>query len=133
MKLSVASAMIEAALAEAEKLKVAVCITVVDAAAWPVAFVRMDGVPLGVIDVSSKKAKTAVLFHMDSEAFAKVAHPNGEAYSLENTNGGLTSFGGGLLLKTADGAIAGAIGVSGASTEDDIAIGRIAARVLTPA
>lgn len=133
MKLSVASAMIEAALAEAEKRKVAVCITVVDAAAWPVAFARMDGAPLGVIDVSSKKAKTAVLFHMDSEAFAKVAHPNGEAYSLENTNGGLTSFGGGLLLKTADGVIAGAIGVSGASTEDDIAIGRIAARVLTPA
>lgn len=131
MKLATASAMIDAALAEATRLNVSVCITVVDAAAWPVAFVRMDGAPLGVIDVSSKKAKTAVLFQMDTEAFAEIAHPNGVAYSLENTNGGLTSFGGGLLLKTSDGTIAGAIGVSGATTEEDIAIARTAARLLS--
>ncbi|MFT8717803.1 GlcG/HbpS family heme-binding protein [Acetobacter sp.] len=131
MKLATASAMIDAALAEATRLNASVCITVVDAAAWPVAFIRMDGAPLGVIDVSSKKAKTAVLFQMDTEAFAKIAHPDGAAYSLENTNGGLTSFGGGLLLKTSDGAIAGAIGVSGATTEEDIAIARTAARLLS--
>lgn len=130
MKLSVASAMIDAALAEATKLKVTVCITVVDAAAWPVAFARMDGAPLGVIDVSGKKAKTAVLFQMDTAAFAKIAHPDGVAYSLENTNGGLTSFGGGVLLKAADGTIAGAIGVSGATSAEDIDIARAAARVL---
>ncbi|NHN88693.1 GlcG/HbpS family heme-binding protein [Acetobacter conturbans] len=131
MKLSLASAMIDAALAEARTLNVTVCVTVVDAAAWPVAFARMDGAPLGVIDVSSKKAKTAVLFQMDSEAFGKIAHPDGVAYSLENTNGGLTSFGGGVLLKALDGSIAGAIGVSGATTEDDIAIARVAARILS--
>lgn len=131
MKLATASAMIDAALAEAARLNVSVCITVVDAAAWPVAFARMDGAPLGVIDVSGKKAKTAILFQMDTEAFAKIAHPNGVAYSLENTNGGLTSFGGGLLLKTSDGIIAGAIGVSGATTEEDIAIARTAARLLS--
>lgn len=110
---------------------VQVCVSIVDAAAWPVAFARMEGTPLGSIDVCNKKARTAVLFQMDSADFAKIAHPDGHAYSLENTNGGLTSFGGGLVLKTTDGTVMGAIGVSGASTEDDIAIARKAALCLT--
>ncbi|GAL96943.1 heme-binding protein [Acetobacter tropicalis] len=131
MKLSSATAMLETALAEAQRMGVQVCVSIVDAAAWPVAFARMEGTPLGSIDVCNKKARTAVLFQMDSADFAKIAHPDGHAYSLENTNGGLTSFGGGLVLKTTDGTVMGAIGVSGASTEDDIAIARKAALCLT--
>ena len=131
MKLSSATLMLNAALTEAQRLGVSVCISIVDAAAWPVAFMRMDDAPLGVIDVSNKKARTAVLFQMDSADFAKIAHPDAGAYTLENTNGGLTSFGGGLVLRAADGVLVGAIGVSGASTEDDIAIARAAANILT--
>lgn len=131
MKLSCATAMLDTALAEAQRMGVQVCVSIVDAAAWPVAFARMEGTPLGSIDVCNKKARTAVLFHMDSADFGRIAHPDGHAYSLENTNGGLTSFGGGLVLKTADGTVVGAIGVSGASTEDDIAIARKAASALT--
>ncbi|GBQ93771.1 hypothetical protein GLI01_07090 [Gluconacetobacter liquefaciens] len=52
--------------------------------------------------------------------------PGGGAYSLELTNGGLTSFGGGLAIRDKDGVVIGGIGVSGARTEDDIAIGRVA-------
>lgn len=130
MKLSSAKAMLAAAQAEAERLGVTVCISILDAAAWPVAFIRMDGAPLGVIDVANKKARTAVLFHMNSANFAKIGHPSGEAYTLENTNGGLTSFGGGLVLKTSEGTVIGSIGVSGACTEDDIAIAHIAANTL---
>ncbi|BBC80747.1 hypothetical protein HK27_06050 [Acetobacter orientalis] len=127
MKLRDAALMLRTALDEAERMGVQVCVTIVDATAWPVTFARMDGVPLGVIDVSHKKARTAALFHMDSAEFAKVAHPNGEAYALEATNGGLTSFGGGVVIRNAKGAILGGIGVSGASTEDDISIARLAA------
>lgn len=131
MKLSVAAALRDEALRDAEVRGVAVCVTVVDAGAWLVTSARMDGVPLGVIDVSARKARTVVLFQMDSEVFGKIAHPDGGAYSLENTNGGLTSFGGGILLKDRDGVVLGGLGVSGASTEDDIAIARAAAeRVL---
>ena len=123
--------MLDVAHAEAHKRGVSVCISILDAAAWPVAFVRMDGVALGIIDVANKKARTAVLFQMDSAAFAKIGHPEGDAYTLENTNGGLTSFGGGIVLKAADGRVLGSIGVSGASTEDDIAIAQAAAKMLT--
>ncbi|ATI12769.1 MULTISPECIES: heme-binding protein [Acetobacter] len=126
MKLSLALSMLDAALAEARRLEVSVCVSIVDAAAWPVVFARMDAAPLGVVDVSQKKARTAALFQMDSADFAAKGRPDGEAYTLENTNGGLTSFGGGLVIKAADGSFLGAIGVSGAKTEDDIAIARVA-------
>ncbi|ARW16744.1 GlcG/HbpS family heme-binding protein [Komagataeibacter europaeus] len=128
MQLSHAMSLLDAARSEAARLGVTVSISIMDAAAWPVAFIRMDGCPLGAIEVSQKKARTAVLFQMDSAVFATIAQPGGAAYSLENTNGGLTSFGGGVVLKGADGSVLGAIGVSGASTEDDIAIARAAAQ-----
>lgn len=131
MRLSDAMTMMDAALAEARRRGVSVCISIVDQAAWSMAFIRMDNAPLGVIDVACKKARTAALFHMDSADFARIGHPGGGAYTLENTNGGLTSFGGGLVLKGANGSVLGGIGVSGASTEDDIDIARIAAQTLT--
>ncbi|MBS1002235.1 heme-binding protein [Acetobacter persici] len=130
MNCTAAHAMLNAALAEAHRMNVSVCIAIVDAAAWPVAFLRMDNTILGAIDIANKKARTAVLFQMDSAEFAEIAHPNAHAYTLENTNGGLISFGGGLVLKDADGTVVGAIGVSGASTADDIAIATVAARAL---
>ncbi|MCP1227991.1 GlcG/HbpS family heme-binding protein [Acetobacter fabarum] len=131
MNATLATAMLDAAHAEARRMGVTVCISILDAAAWPVAFLRMEGVVLGAVDVASKKARTAVLFQMDSADFAKIGHPDGRAYTLENTNGGMTSFGGGLVLKAADGKVLGAIGVSGASTEEDIAIARVAAKTLS--
>lgn len=126
MQLSSATHMLAAARAEAERLGVVVCVSIVDAAGYLVVFLRMDGLALGCIDVCHKKARTAALFHMDSAAFAQVACPGGGAYSLEQTNGGLTSFGGGLAIRDKGGVVIGGIGVSGARTEDDIAIGRVA-------
>ncbi|WP_338332862.1 heme-binding protein [Acetobacter sp. LMG 32666] len=131
MKATIATAMLEAAHAEAQRMGVNVCISILDAAAWPVAFLRMEGTILGAVDVASKKARTAALFQMDSADFAKIGRPDGRAYTLENTNGGMASFGGGLVLKAADGTLLGAIGVSGASTEEDIAIARVAANILS--
>lgn len=123
--------MLSAARVEAERLGVIVCVSVVDAAGYPVAFLRMDGLALGCIDVCIKKARTAALFHMDSADFARVACPGGGAYSLELTNGGLTSFGGGLAVRDRNGVVVGGIGVSGASTEDDIAIGLVGLAALS--
>ncbi|WP_408885608.1 GlcG/HbpS family heme-binding protein [Komagataeibacter xylinus] len=92
-------------------------------------FTRMDGVPLGLIDVATKKARTAALFHMDSADLATIARPDGGLHAGKHQCG-LTSFGGGLVLRGAHGSVVGAIGVSGAPTEDDIAIARIAANTL---
>ncbi|KOV73619.1 hypothetical protein ADL02_39125 [Streptomyces sp. NRRL WC-3723] len=105
----------------------AVNISVCDAAGHLAGFLRMDGALLGTIDVAHRKARTAALFAADSSALASVAHPDGPSYMVEHTNGGLINFGGGVVLKDADGLVVGAVGVSGASVEQDEAIAQAAA------
>ncbi|NIF75677.1 heme-binding protein, partial [Burkholderia sp. Ap-962] len=103
-------------------------VTVVDATAYPVAFARMDDRFLGAIDGAYRKARTAALFRADSVEVGANFQPGGPAYALENTNGGLIGVGGGVLLRDAQGRVLGAIGVSGASAEQDQAIAEAAAR-----
>ena len=110
---------IKAAKAKATKLKVKMDITVVDAGTNLVAFARMDGAWLGSIDISMKKARTARYFNFPTGEIGKLSQPGGPLYGIEHSNGGLISFPGGVLIKTAKGEIIGAIGVSGDSVEND--------------
>lgn len=95
-----------------------VSIAVVDLAGLLVAFHRMDGGLAGPVDVAQKKARTAALFGMDSIDFGQDARPGGDIYSIEHTNGGLISFGGGVLLRDRE-TVVGAIGVAGATVDAD--------------
>lgn len=106
----------------------AVNISIVDVAAHPVLFARMDGALLGTIDVATRKARTAALFQTDSAVLGEVAQPGAVCYSLEYTNGGLISFGGGVVLRDKNGNVLGAVGISGASIEQDEIIAHAAAR-----
>ncbi|MFE9067942.1 heme-binding protein [Streptomyces violaceusniger] len=108
---------------------VAVSVAVVDQAGHLVAFHRMDGALAGPIDVSIKKARTAALFGTDSDVLGQGALPGGAIYTLEHTNGGLISFGGGVQLRRADQSI-GAVGVAGASVEADEEFARLGAAAL---
>ncbi|MDQ0472945.1 GlcG/HbpS family heme-binding protein [Labrys wisconsinensis] len=130
MNFEISQSLIQMAKAEAARGGFAVCITVLDAAAHPVAFVRMDGANIGPIEVSQKKARTAALFQADSLQLGQAAQPGGAIYTLENTNGGLISFGGGVVLRDKTGAIIGAIGVAGATVEADETIAQAAAAIL---
>lgn len=65
-----------------------------------VAFVRMDGAWLGSKDIAIKKAQTANYFDMNSEDLGKMSQPGEPLYGIEISNGGLISFGGGLIIKT---------------------------------
>ncbi len=114
-----AQAAVEAALAKSKSMKVAMNIAVVDSGANLVAFGRMDGAWLGSKDISIRKAQTAVYFQMPSAEIGKLSQPGGSLYGIEVTNGGLVSFGGGFPIMNAEKEMIGAIGVSGASVEDD--------------
>lgn len=103
----------------AQESKQAVCISIVDNAGLLRSFLRMDGAVAGAIDVSIKKARTAALFGSDSINLGQEARPGGSIYSLESTNGGLISFGGGIVLRDGQGAILGAVGVAGATVDSD--------------
>jgi uncharacterized protein GlcG (DUF336 family) len=113
---------IERARASACARRFAVNIAVVDESGLLRGFLRMDDAVPGAIDVSIKKARTAALFRTDSLELGAAAQPGGAIYTLESSNGGLISFGGGIVLRDAQGRAVGAVGVAGATVEADQAI-----------
>ena len=114
-----AMAVIAAAVAKANQIDTKMDIAVVDAGGNLKGFLRMDGAWLGSIDIAIKKAKTARFFDMPTGDIGELSQPGGPLYNIEHANGGLITFPGGLPIKTADGTIIGAIGVSGSSVEND--------------
>ncbi|RMX05780.1 heme-binding protein [Corticibacter populi] len=110
---------IERARAQAQQQGFAVCIGVVDDAGLLRGFLRMDDAVPGAIDVSIKKARMAALFRTDSAEIGAAAQPGGAIYTLEATNGGLISFGGGIVLRGGDERPLGAVGVAGATLAAD--------------
>ena len=122
MNREIATAAMEAATKEAEKLNVKMNIAVVDCGANLVSFIRMDGAWLGSVDIAIKKAKTAAYFDMPSGAIGGLSQPGGALYGIEHSNGGLISFPGGIPLHGKDGALIGGIGVSGSTVENDFQV-----------
>ncbi|MGN9796357.1 GlcG/HbpS family heme-binding protein [Streptomyces sp. OZ13] len=120
---------VQAVTSAAHQRGFAVSVAVVDQAGHLVTFHRMDGALAGPIDVSIKKARTAALFGTDSIALGQDAQPGGAIYTLEHTNGGLISFGGGVQLRQA-GQTLGAVGVAGATVEADEELARLGAAAL---
>ncbi len=59
---------------------------------------------------------------METQAIWEVCMPGAQAHGLELTNDGLVTFAGGIPLKTADGRVIGAVGVSGGQVAQDFEI-----------
>jgi uncharacterized protein GlcG (DUF336 family) len=119
LSLQQAQVVIDSAKNHAQTLGVPVIITVVDAGCHLKAFQRMDGAPLGSIDIAMGKARTAVLFGCNSEDVWEFCKPGASAPGLELSNGGLMTFPGGISLKSSVGELIGAIGVSGGAVHED--------------
>ena len=117
-----AQKIVEAAHKKAVEIGVKMNIAVVDAGANLKAFARMEDAWLGSIDISIKKAKTARFFDMPTGELGKISQPGESLYQIEVSNGGLITFPGGIPLKSAEGKIVGAIGVSGDTVENDHAV-----------
>src|SRR3982751_6381085 len=100
---------------KAEEIDQPMNIAVADAGGNLVAHVRMDGAWMGSIDISIKKAWTSRAFDLDTKTLSTVTQPGGDFYGLHASNDGkVMIFAGGIPLKK-DGAVVGAIGVSGGS------------------
>ena len=125
--LSSAQDVVEGARKKAEEIGVPMNIAVVDAGNNLSAFARMDGAWLGSIDIAMKKARTAALFQTNSEAVWEYCKPGAPAHALELTNDGLAPFGGGIPLRSTDGEVLGAVGVSGSAVAQDLEIAQVAA------
>ena len=96
--------------AKAKNIKVS--IAVYDYAGRPISSAHMDGASTAVIEIADWKAKSAAMFEIATEETAKWGTRDVPI---------LSTFGGGLPIFDASGNALGGIGVSGASTEDDIA------------
>lgn len=119
-------AVLVAAEAKSREIGVPMNVAILDAGANLKAFLRMDGAVIGSIDIALGKAKTAVLFGMNTEAVGEFCKPGGPSPGLELTNGGLVVFAGGIPLRHGDQVI-GSVGVSGGSPAQDFEVAKAAA------
>jgi uncharacterized protein GlcG (DUF336 family) len=126
-----ARSIVAAGEARAREINVPVNIAVLDAGAHLKAFSRMDGALLGSIDIAMGKARTAALFGIMSEAIWEFAKPGSTSPGLENTNGGLVPFAGGIPVRAADGSLLGAVGISGGAVAQDLEIAEAAVAALS--
>jgi uncharacterized protein GlcG (DUF336 family) len=111
---------IEACKVEANSIGQPMNIAVVDDSGNLVAFVAMDDTKLIGADISQKKALTAVYFQSDTRDLVPLVQPGAALYGIESTTGGrLVVFGGGVLLRKSGGVIAGAVGVSAGTVDED--------------
>ena len=92
---------------------------VADRGGHVVASCRMDGAPLGALPIATDKAYTAALWGMRTGDMAEASLPGGGDWGFANTVGGrMIVFAGGVPIE-ADGALVGALGVSGGLAEED--------------
>jgi uncharacterized protein GlcG (DUF336 family) len=101
-------------------------IAVADAGGGLVAHVRMDGAWLGSVDIAINKAWTARAFDMPTDDLARMSQPGQQGFGLNTTNHSrVVIFGGGIPVKI-NGVVVGAVGASGGSVEQDIAVAKAA-------
>ncbi|SHH26493.1 Uncharacterized conserved protein GlcG, DUF336 family [Chryseobacterium oranimense] len=121
---------LQAATEKAKSINIPVSIAVVDAGGHLVTMARLDSV-YGVIDFAVKKAKTAVMFGVDSDIMGTIiSGADIHGYGMLNSNEGLLTIAGGVVIKDAEGKIIGAIASSGGTPEQDKEIAKAGAAVM---
>lgn len=125
LTLTGARRVVAAAEAEARKRGVGVVIVVVDEAGYPIELSRMDTAQVASVDVGIGKARTAAIYRRPSRVFEEQVR-DGRVAALALA--GATPLQGGVPILL-DGAVIGAIGVSGDTpqVDEDIAIAGAAA------
>lgn len=119
---------LSAAIEKAREGNIPVSIAVVDAGGHLVAFGRWNSV-YGVVDFAVKKAKTAVMFGVDTDVMGTIIAGAGmNGYGMINANDGLLTIAGGVTIKDKAGNIIGAIASSGGTPEQDKEIAMAGAR-----
>jgi len=114
--------------AEAAKNKWNMVIAVLDSGGHLVMLERMDGTQLGSIDAAKDKAYSAVLYRRPTKVFQDLVGQGGPNLRLLRLAGASPLEGGIPII--VDGKIVGAIGVSGASSEQDAQVAKAGADTL---
>ena len=113
--------MVEAGMKKAAEIGCPMVLTVVDQNGDVIESRRMDDALIVSITLAPHKAYTAATVRLATHELAKVAQPGESLYSIDVNLPKITLVGGGFPLKK-DGKVVGAVGVSGGSVEQDIAV-----------
>ena len=120
LTLKQAEELITKACAKASQLGVKVSVVVVDAGGNPVASARMDGAGILTPDIARGKAYTAIAFKSHSKDITeRMKERPAAALGLTQASGNRIVFLPGGVLAKREGEIIGAVGVSGASSDQD--------------
>ena len=132
-----ARTMIREALAKGRELGLKpLSVVVLDAGGHVVAFEREDGASPGRFAIAHGKAYGAVMLGMPGSA--QMARAEGQAFFMQAVNGlfggQVVPVPGGVLIRDGEGAVIGALGVTGDTSDNDAEAGAagIAAAGLTP-
>ncbi len=113
--------MVEAGMKKAAEIGVPMVLTVVDQNGDIIESRRMDDALIVSVTLAPHKAYTAATVRLATHELAKVAQPGESLYSIDVNLPKITLVGGGFPLNK-DGKVVGAVGVSGGSVEQDIAV-----------
>jgi uncharacterized protein GlcG (DUF336 family) len=106
---------------ESSKQDVPVAVTVIDVDGNVVLTHRMSGAPAFSLELAERKAYTSALIGMRTADLVPLV-PGADLYPLLALSGGRYSAMGGGVPLTSDGHVIAGVGVSGGTTEEDIAI-----------
>ena len=119
MTMDKAQLILKAAVAKAQEIGQPMNVAIVDAGTNLTAFARMDGAWLGSINIAINKAFTAKAFDISTMELGRNSQPGDQFFGIHISNHTrVMIFAGGIPIKE-NGAIVGAVGVSGGSGAQD--------------
>jgi glc operon protein GlcG len=120
-----AKRIVDTIVEKALQLQKAAVIAVADAHGELIAFARMDGAPLSSILVATNKAYTAARERKPTKDIGdKIRHPEKGFDIAFYGDSRFVGWGGGIPIRK-NGEVVGAIGVSGLSSAEDIALANV--------
>src|SRR6478736_2611889 len=128
--LTIAKNIADRAEAESVKQHVPVAVTIIDTHGNVVLTHRMTGAPAFSLELAERKAYTSALIGIRTADLVPLVQPGAEFYPLLAVSGGRYSAMGGGVPLTSDAKVIAGVGVSGGTTEQDIAI--VEAAVINP-
>jgi uncharacterized protein GlcG (DUF336 family) len=124
--LAIAKKIADRVEAESLRTKVPVAVSVIDTHGNMVLQHRMTGSPAFSLELSERKAYTSALVRMRTADLVPLVQPGQPLFPLIMVSGGRYSAMGGGVPLISDGEVIAGVGVSGGTTEQDIAIANAA-------
>lgn len=127
---SEAKRMIDLVVGKATQMQKSVVVAVADPHGELIAFARMDGAPVSSVQIAANKAWTAARERKATKEIGeKVRHPEQGHDIAYYGDQRFVGWGGGIPIWK-DGAVAGAVAVSGLSSREDVELATLALEVI---